>query len=289
MQLLSPKQVAKSIGVSESSLKRWCDQGVIRTEKTPGGHRRMLVGDVISFLRETNRPIIDAKLLGLPDGVGRRDTNSAKASATLNTAIEQGEEVKCREVVLDYYLGGANVVQVCEDLLTPAMHHLGDLWRCGQAEVFQERFACEIIGRLLNDLRSMLPTPSPDAPLALGGSPEGDMYRLPTTMVQLVLAESGWKALSLGDNLPYRTILAAIDRRQPAAVWLSVSRSDGAENWLDQLQDFSEQLPAGVAFLLGGRGVAEADCSQIQRAWIANSLASLSEKAAQLRSELAAA
>jgi predicted site-specific integrase-resolvase len=29
--LLTPKQVARAIGVSESSLKRWCDKGVLPT------------------------------------------------------------------------------------------------------------------------------------------------------------------------------------------------------------------------------------------------------------------
>jgi len=37
----SPKQVAKRLGVSESSVKRWLDQGVVPVLRTAGGHRRI--------------------------------------------------------------------------------------------------------------------------------------------------------------------------------------------------------------------------------------------------------
>ena len=49
-QLLSPKQVARALGVSESSLKRWCDKGLIPTERTAGGHRRLPLAGVLDFL-----------------------------------------------------------------------------------------------------------------------------------------------------------------------------------------------------------------------------------------------
>ena len=39
--LLSPKELADAIGVSESSIKRWVDNGEIQATKTSGGHRRI--------------------------------------------------------------------------------------------------------------------------------------------------------------------------------------------------------------------------------------------------------
>ena len=49
--LLTPKQVARAIDVSESSIKRWCDKGVIPTQYTAGGHRRITMADTLEFLR----------------------------------------------------------------------------------------------------------------------------------------------------------------------------------------------------------------------------------------------
>ena len=46
-QVLTPKQVADAIGVSEASLKRWCDKGLIPATRTAGGHRRLPISGVV--------------------------------------------------------------------------------------------------------------------------------------------------------------------------------------------------------------------------------------------------
>ena len=52
-ELLTPKQVARAINVSESSVKRWCDKGVIPTQYTAGGHRRIPLSGLMEFLRSS--------------------------------------------------------------------------------------------------------------------------------------------------------------------------------------------------------------------------------------------
>ena len=69
---LSPKQVARAIQVSESSIKRWCDKGVIPTKYTAGGHRRIPLGGLMDFLRSTKHTIAQPEILGLPATTGRR-------------------------------------------------------------------------------------------------------------------------------------------------------------------------------------------------------------------------
>jgi len=57
----TPKQVATALQVSESSVKRWCDRGVIRTDRTLGGHRRIPLENLMEFLESTNRRVLDPK------------------------------------------------------------------------------------------------------------------------------------------------------------------------------------------------------------------------------------
>ena len=57
---ISPKEFAAAIGSSESSLKRWLDQGVIPCTKTPGGHRRIEVNEAIKYVRASDLTLVFA-------------------------------------------------------------------------------------------------------------------------------------------------------------------------------------------------------------------------------------
>lgn len=285
-ELLSPKQVATSIGVSESSLKRWCDQGVITTERTPGGHRRIRVREVIRFLREQSHPLVRPEVLGLPVGSGQGAHPVETARQTLFDALRDGDHEQANRVVVDFYLSGASILRVCEDLITPTLHAIGDGWECGQIEVYQEHRACEFLNRILFSLRSLLPPPAPGAPTAIGGSPPGDNYRLATLMVELVLADDGWNAVSLGSSLPFATIASAIARHRPGLVWLSFSHIPDLEAMRSDFQEFLDSIAESTPIVVGGR-LAEpllAGEAEDRRVHRGANLAALREIARRLRS-----
>ena len=55
MKNFSPKEIAKALGVSQASIKRWVDRGLIEAEKTAGGHRRISVQALKTYLDENNK------------------------------------------------------------------------------------------------------------------------------------------------------------------------------------------------------------------------------------------
>lgn len=288
-ELLSPKQVAASIGVSESSLKRWCDQGVINTERTPGGHRRIRIGEVIRFLREQQHPVVRPEVLGLPSGTGQGPRSIAKAKEALLEALASGHNDQSRRLVIDLFLSGNSVIRICEELVTPALHQIGEDWECGKLEIFQEHRACEILNRILYDLRSVLPPAERSAPIAIGGTPPGDNYRLATLMVELVLVDEGWDARSLGSSLPFETMAAAAHHHQPQLFWLSFSHvTDQALTRLEFVR-FLESTPESMQVVVGGQRVEGwlRELSDGDRVHYCDDLASLRGTVSRLRPQVA--
>lgn len=255
--LFSPKQVARAIEVSESSIKRWCDHGLIPTHCTAGGHRRIPMSGLVEFLRNGKHDLLRPEALGLPATTGQTKWVIDRAAENLADALTCGDEERCRQITLDLYLAEHRTTTICDDVFARGFENIGERWECGSAEVYQERRAGEIALRVLRELRAFLPRPTAEAPVAMGGAPEGDQYNLATTMVELVLRDAGWNATSLGDNLPFATLAAAIKNHQPRLFWLSASHISDESKFLAEYQAFYDEFGLQVAIVVGGRALSE--------------------------------
>ncbi len=250
--LLTPKQVARSLDVSESSIKRWCDKGDIPTQYTAGGHRRITLADLMKFVQESKHILVRPEALGLPPTSGQTARVIDRARDQLTAALLDGNEAVCRQIAVDLFLAEHSLSVICDDVLAAAFRHIGERWSCGEAEVYQERRGCEMTLHLLHDLRSYLPAPADDAPVAIGGAAAGDQYSLGTAMVELVLRDARWNAVSLGDNLPFETLAAAIRDRRPKLFWLSCSYIKDETEFLAGYNRLYDEFGMEVAFVVGG-------------------------------------
>lgn len=254
-QLLTPKQVARAIQVSESSVKRWCDKGDIPTRYTAGGHRRIPLPELLEFLRASNYHIAQPEILGLPATSGRTDRVLGRAQTQFIEALLADDENRCRQILVDLYLAEHALSAICDEVIAQTFVHVGDRWACGEAEVYQERRGCELTHHLVHELSQLLPDPSADAPRAIGASPAGDPYNLATTMVEVVLRDVRWNAASLGDNLPFDTLAAAIRAHRPRLFWLSCSHLEHPDDFLAGYRDLYDEFSDAVAFVVGGRAL----------------------------------
>lgn len=262
---VTPKQVARAIGVSESSIKRWCDQGLLEFSRTAGGHRRLSLPRVLDFLRERQFALVDPAVLGLPAVCGQGERTDDRCRDLLLEALLAPDDARSRQVLFDLYLSGHSTRQICQDVVTPVLHEIGRRWSCGDVEIYQERRACEATIRHLHELRLAVGAPSEKSPVAIGGSGPEDIYSVPTTMVELVLRSGGWDASSLGSGLTFDTLTQALEHVRPRLFWLSVTHLGSPEEFVRGFRQlWNAAKKHNVALLAGGQALTETLRSQLQ-------------------------
>ena len=225
---------------------------MIPTQYTAGGHRRIARAGLIEFLRTSDCQLVHPETLGLPPTSGQSTRVVERASEQMAEALITGDEPRCLQLVVDLFLAEHHVSVICDEVFAAAFRQIGDRWVCGQAEIYQERRACEITLHVLHELRSLLVTPPVDAPLAIGGAVSGDSYSLGTAMVELVLRDTQWNAVSLGYNLPFPTMAAAIREQRPKLFWLSCSYIENEAEFLAGYRELYEEFGLSVAIVVGG-------------------------------------
>lgn len=256
-QWVSPRQAARAIGVSESSLKRWCDQGLIDSVRTAGGHRKMSRGEVLKFVRGRNQTLASPEVLGLPPSSDHSGLGLERGKTRLTEALIAGEELLARQIVFDLYMARHSFCQIFDNVIAAAFQEIGELWDCDEIEVYQERRAFEICSRILFEIRKVQGSPLSDM-LAMGGTIEGDQYALPQMMVELVLREVGFNAISLGTSIPFDSLICAIEENKPALFWLSVSYIDERIDFAKDFEPLSETCSRlGTALVVGGRALTD--------------------------------
>jgi excisionase family DNA binding protein len=252
---LSPKDLARAVDVSESSLKRWADSGTIRATRTAGGHRRIALSEAIRFIRESKLSLVNPEALGLRD-LGAAPTpelGSAKDDRRFLEHLEKGATQAARGFVLWKFLRGESVAAICDGPILHAMDALGGAWKGRPDGIFLEHRATDICLQALDQLRVLAEVPN-EAPVVLGGAPSGDPYILPSVMAATSLVFEGLDAVNLGPDTPANSLVSAAEHYDVSTVWLSITSSNSSRAELERyLDELVTTFPRPVTVVVGGR------------------------------------
>ena len=272
---LTPKDMAVAIGVSESSLRRWVDSGALRMYRTKGGHRRIPIAEGLRFIRESGSTLIRPDLLGIHLGELGDASQDAAADAMFD-AIRTGDDSRAYSVVMSLFATGNSVASICDGPICQAMHRVGELWKHDRRGILQEHHATDVCITLLQTLHQSLPKPADHAPLAMGGTPSGDVYTMPSLMAGLVLADAGMRQINYGTNTPADLLGDAAVEQSTALVWLSISVDLPKEQLRTELQRLARRLAANHTLLvIGGRHSADVSLGNMSNVILAHSMQQL--------------
>ena len=254
---VSTNQVAKALGVSVTTVKRWVDDDILPAHRTAGGHRKLLMADVLRLVRDTNLPQADLSKL-LPKSPATQADPFA-VYQHFRDAVARLDADLIRSVVHGAYHAGMPVEVVADRVIAPALVGLGHDCAAGRFDVAHEHRVTQAVISVLYELRAFLrANAGRGRPVALGAAPERDHYVLPTLLAKLTLLDCGWDAVNLGPHTPFSALTSAVGQLNPSLVWLSVAHLEDVERFLGEYRAFYAFCEArGVSVAVGGRALSD--------------------------------
>lgn len=236
--LLSPRQLALAIGMSESSLKRWADAGKLTVSRTEGGHRRIAVGEAVRFIRDSGATVVRPDLLGLGTR-GKRRTRAGRGAGAARAGDIVTDASAARSTLVARFLGGESIAALADGVIADAIARIEELYERGERETKSElaaRAATDAWMQAIAAVRGMCEIGN-GAPVAVGGARgtedgergTGDGERvadgnrsaaLRSAVVAAVLAGEGLRVIDLGAGVTNAVMRAAVAAHRPAITWI---------------------------------------------------------------------
>ncbi|HEU4930490.1 MAG TPA: B12-binding domain-containing protein [Pyrinomonadaceae bacterium] len=246
---LTTKHVARLLSVSEATVKRWADDGVLTSEKTVGGHRRFDIESIAHLRRDRN-------LQGGTAHVAKAVQKRAKPLPSPDDFLRlilAGDELETGAALVDAYLAHHTLESILENTVTQAMHQVGDLWQKGSVTVADEHMATRVVLTAIQKLRGVMVPHEPNGLTAICCGTEGDLHELAVHLVELILESKGWNVINLGANTPLFSLQEMVSRQRPQLVCISaraIADLDRAAAEFAQLRRVANRLESKIA--LGG-------------------------------------
>lgn len=256
---LTTREVARLCRVSDATVKRWEEAGLLKSERTSGGHRRFRAEEVARFQRNQG--------IGLKQAHGdestraalrRRRVNKSHSGSSLLQSLLAGREDEAGNILIGSYLGGKPAAQIFDESICPAMRRIGELWFDGEINVAQEHLATRAVYNAIYKLREIVPVGEARGEMAFCCSLEGDFHELPTHLAQVTLESAGWEVMNFGANTPLYSLTDEILHHTPEAVCISAAFIGDYERLARDYKEFRARIAKlKIPVILGGRVFAD--------------------------------
>lgn len=251
---VNPRTLSDAFGVSTSTLRRWSDSGILKAGRTAGGHRRYTISEAVNLARTQKISIKNPALLGLPESLPPSGDSSNVQINQLMEALDKDDFQPVRDLILGSYISGTSLVDLFSDLIVPVLAKLGMEWEyIGDSVIAKEHAFTQVLLESLGALKTLIKPPV-SMNFAAGGSPPGDPYRIPTTLVSLTLQDMGFQAINLGPDYPLESFLDYANKHRPKLMWLSVTSESTVPLVKRKIYPLAEALKEiDVLLVVGGR------------------------------------
>lgn len=221
---LTSTEAASLLDVHPSTVKRWCNDGELPFEQTPGGHRRIRVDQAADFAREKGIPTVLSPFHPFESHVWTafRGVEEGSFSALHALALQwarRGDFGRLEDLYVTLGREGAVPFDdFCDFAVRGLMATVGDEWQGGRLRVGDEHMVSQAMTGALIRLRhawrgsqsSHTATTAGDGtgarkatpPVAVVGTIEGNQHQIGALCVRLLLEQAGWRVFYPGADVP---------------------------------------------------------------------------------------
>lgn len=262
----STQDLAKLLNINVSTVKRWADNGQLPCIKTPGGHRRFRLEDVYTFLE--SQGICPRSLAPVMESMVSEEAYDLTEEAILNrqwpwlqqhlisTALK-GDMREAVRLFVAASLVGIHPSELCDHLISPAMHHVGEQWATNRFNVADEHLITHTITSALSEMPIHWGREQPPSYHALCGCLSPDQHELACQCIAQVLSFEGWQVAMLGAATPVESFVSAIERHRPDLVCLSSTVIYDPVAFKTDCERIAHAVHAlGKKLLIGGSAIA---------------------------------
>lgn len=237
------KTAAEQLGVHYQTAYRWVRDGSLSAVKV-GTSYQVEPDEIERLERQREAPVP-------PPQVSRVRSWSLQVGR-LYDALLDGDERAARQIVDRLHDGGIPTIELCEQLITPALRKIGEAWDRGRATLAEEHRASTICTGLLARV-SVYPRGRPRGTAVITTVP-GEAHELPGMMAAMALRASRWQVHHLGTQVPYDQLVSLVRRERATLVVLSVTLA----RVLPESRRYGMQIEddLGVPALVGRPGAA---------------------------------
>jgi methanogenic corrinoid protein MtbC1 len=262
--VLSTAAVARLFDVTETTVKRWADDGALKCQKTPGGHRKFLIRYVAEFATAHNLEPLGA--LTLPEGDAHAsaiDTAillrdfTVLTNAFVEKALFPGESDLFR--YLSYlYQHHFHLWEICDLVLRPGMCEIGVRWQRGEIGVSHEHRASSEVLSALAKLQTQVYIRPATGRSAICACLDQESHEIGLRCIANIFECEGWTVRYLGARTPAGALVDAIGELPPTVVCLSVSAAGDRGTLRSDLKRVTAAAHAQAArVVVGGEGASD--------------------------------
>ncbi|MEO8167510.1 MAG: cobalamin-dependent protein, partial [bacterium] len=260
--MISTQEVASMLNVAETTVKRWSDEGTVPCVRTPGGHRKFHLKDIVQFA-ETNGYTITG---GEPPpmtknqqerlAVGVHTKNYESIAEVFKEEALQADQKGLLELLLYLHKHQISFPTMADNVISPAFKKIGILWEQRRLEISQEHVASHTLAQALARMTSEIHKKEFNGMTAVCACPEGELHENGLRCVANTLEVEGFKVHFIGANTPFDTLMAFVKATKVDLVCLSLSELPKQSAFLPAIKKLKTLVNShGGNLVLGGHFV----------------------------------